>query len=113
MVTERLLLRPYEESDFDDLYAIQSSDEVARWLYNGARDEAETRDLLARKIRGSRLEAEGDWLSIAVTLRDGGGLVGDVALHWVSELHRCGEIGFSFNPAYQGRGYATEAARAL
>jgi len=36
-----------------------------------------------------------------------------VALQWVSELHRCGEIGFTFNPEHQGRGYATEAARAL
>jgi RimJ/RimL family protein N-acetyltransferase len=113
IVTERLVLRPYGEADFDALYAIQSSDEVARWLYNDARDEAETRDLLARKIRGAVLEGEGEWLSTAVTLREDGALVGDVALHWVSELHRCGEIGFSFNPAHQGRGYATEAARAL
>ena len=113
IVTERLLLRPYGDGDFDGLYAIESSDEVARWLYNGARNEAETRDLLARKIRGAAFAAEGDWLSTAVTLRDGGALVGDVALQWVSELHRCGEIGFTFNPEHQGRGYATEAARAL
>jgi RimJ/RimL family protein N-acetyltransferase len=113
IVTGRLLLRPYVDGDFEGLYAIESSDEVARWLYNGARNEAETRDLLARKIRGAAFAAEGDWLSTAVTLRDGGALVGDVALQWVSELHRCGEIGFTFNPEHQGRGYATEAARAL
>jgi len=113
IVTERLLLRPFRDGDFDAMYAIQSSDEVARWLYNDARSKAETRDLLARKIRGAALVAEGDWLSAAVTLRDGGALVGDIALHWVSELHRCGEIGFTFNPEQQGRGYATEAARAL
>jgi RimJ/RimL family protein N-acetyltransferase len=113
ITTERLLLRPYEAGDFDGFFAIQSSEDVARWLYNDARNEAETRELLARKIRGSTLDAEGDWLSAAVTLRDTGALVGDVALHWVSEQHRCGEIGFLTNPAYQGRGYATEAARAL
>ena len=113
IVTGRLLLRPYRDGDFAGLYAIESSDEVARWLYNGARSEAETRDLLARKIRGAAFAAEGDWLSTAVTLRDGGALVGDVALQWISELHRCGEIGFTFNPEHQGRGYATEAARAL
>jgi RimJ/RimL family protein N-acetyltransferase len=113
ILTERLLLRPYGDGDFDGLYAIESSDEVARWLYNDARSEAETRDLLARKIRGAGFEAEGDWVSTAVTRRESGALVGDIALHWFSEVHRCGEIGFTFNPAYQGRGYATEAARAL
>ncbi len=113
ILTARLSLRPYADGDFDGLYAIQSSDEVARWLYNDALDQEKTRDLLARKVRGSALEAEGDWLSAAVTLRDDGELVGDVALQWVSELHRCCEVGFSFNPAHQGRGYATEAVRAL
>ena len=62
--------------------------------------------------------AEGDWLSAAVTLRDGGALVGDVALHWVSELHRCGEIGFIVQPRAPGqrlcdRGCARAAAFAF
>jgi len=113
ILTERLLLRPYEDRDFGGLHAMQSSEEVVRWLYEDARNEAETRDLLARKIRGSAFEAEGDWLSTAVTLRENDAFVGDVALHWVSEKHRCGEIGFMFTPEHQGRGYATEAARAL
>ena len=103
IVTERLLLRPYGDGDFAGLYAIESSDEVARWLYNSARSKAETRDLLARKIRGVAFAAEGDWLSTAVTLRDDGALVGDVALQWVSELHRCGEIGFTFNLEHSER----------
>jgi RimJ/RimL family protein N-acetyltransferase len=113
ILTERLLLRSYGEGDFDGLYAMQSSEDVVRWLYNDVRNESEARDLLARKIRGAAFEAEGDWLSTAVTLRDSGAFVGDIALHWVSEEHRCGELGFMFDPGHQGKGYATEAARAL
>lgn len=111
--TERLLLRPYAAGDFDALHAIQSSEVVARWLYHAPRGAEETRRLLRAKIAGGELHQEGDWLSAAVTLRSSGELVGDVALRWVSELHRCGEIGFAFHPDHQGRGYATEAARAL
>jgi RimJ/RimL family protein N-acetyltransferase len=109
--TERLVLRPYCAGDFDGLYAIQSDAEVARYLYNEPRSAQETRDLLARKIAGPALGAEGDWMSAAVVERTTGALVGDVALNWVSEPHRTAEVGFVFHPDHQGKGYATEAAR--
>jgi RimJ/RimL family protein N-acetyltransferase len=111
--TERLTLRPFEEGDYGAVYAMQSDAEVARWLYNEPRTPEEARDLLARKIAGSGLEKEGDWASAAVVERASGAVVGDLALHWVSEEHRTMEIGFIFDPRQQGRGFATEAARAL
>jgi RimJ/RimL family protein N-acetyltransferase len=110
--TERLLLRAFEEGDLDSMHAMQSDPDVARWLYNEPRTLQETRELLGRKIDGA-LRAEDDWLSAAAVERESGHVVGDIALHWVSEEHKTGEIGFILNPVYQGRGYATEAARAM
>jgi RimJ/RimL family protein N-acetyltransferase len=112
-VTERLVLRPFDGGDLAALYAIHSDEGVVRWLYNDARTEDEVCALLTRKIAGAELVEEGEWLSCAVTLGDTGELVGDLALRWVSEEHRCGELGFIVHPAHQGRGYAGEAARAL
>ena len=111
--TERLVLRPWSEGDLEALHAIYGSEDVARWLYEAARTRGETRDLLARKVAGGALHGEGQWLSAAVTTRDDGRVVGDVALQWVSEAHRQGELGFSVHPAHQGRGYATESSRPL
>jgi RimJ/RimL family protein N-acetyltransferase len=113
LATERLVLRPFGESDFSGLYAIHSDESVARWLYNDARSEEDVRALLGRKMAVTALTEEGQWLSSAVTLRDTGELAGDLALHWVSREHRCGEVGFIIHPAHQGHGYATEAASAL
>jgi RimJ/RimL family protein N-acetyltransferase len=109
--TERLLLRPYMDEDLEALHTMYSDDEVVRYLYHEPRTLEQTKELLGRKIAGSELAAEDDWLSAAAVTRDGGRVVGDIVMHWVSEEHKTGEIGFTFAPAEQGRGYATEAAR--
>jgi RimJ/RimL family protein N-acetyltransferase len=111
--TDRLTLRPFVDDDFDAFHALQSDEEVARWLYGEPKSPDESRDHLARKIAGSSWAAEGDWLSAAVVEREPGILVGDLSLRWVSERDRTAEIGFVFDPRHQGRGFATEAARAL
>lgn len=111
--TERLVLRPFEDGDLQAMYAIHSDAESARWLYNEPRTLDQTKALLATKIAGDRLRDEGDWLTAAVVARETGQFVGDVSMQWVSEQHRSGEIGFIFDRAHQGRGYATEAARAF
>ena len=87
--------------------------EVARYLYQGPLSPEETRDLLARKIASSSWTSEGDWLGAAVVERESGITVGDVALCWTSERDRTAEIGFTFDPHHQGKGFATEAARAM
>ena len=111
--TERLVLRPFEDGDLEAMYAIQSDAESARWLYNEARSLDETKALLAKKIAADRFRAEGDWLTAAVVARATGQFVGDVSMQWVSEQNKTGEIGFIFDRAHQGLGYATEAARAF
>jgi RimJ/RimL family protein N-acetyltransferase len=113
LVTARLRLRPFEARDLEPLCAIHSDAGVARWLYTEPRSHEETQELLARKIAGSRLAAEGGWLAAAAVLPETDELVADVSLCWASEAHRQGEIGFLVHPAHQGKGYATEAARAL
>jgi RimJ/RimL family protein N-acetyltransferase len=111
--TERLVLRPFEERDLEALHKIYSDAEVVRWLYYEPRTLEETRALLERKMAVDEFTAEDQWISAAVVERESGQLVGDAVLHWVSIEHKTGEIGFSFDPDHQGRGYATEAARAL
>jgi RimJ/RimL family protein N-acetyltransferase len=113
MQTQRLLLRPFEERDLEALHAMQSDEEVVRYLYFDARTLAQVRPSLSRKITQTALSGEGDGLSAAVVLRETGEFVADVSLWLVSEAHEQGEVGFVVHPAHQRRGYATEAARAL
>jgi RimJ/RimL family protein N-acetyltransferase len=109
--TERLLLRPFADGDFDAMLAMQSDAEVTRYLYWDPRTAAEVREILARKGACTSLRAPGDDLAFAVELVSTGEVVGDCGLHWDDNEHRQGEIGFIVHPGHQRGGYATEAAR--
>ena len=107
--TERLRLRPPVPDDLAAIHAIQSREDVARWLYWEPRSEADVRELL--RAMSSRPPEMG--VMLAVELIATGELVGHVSLAIPDVLQRQGEIGFIFHPDHQGRGYATEAGRAL
>lgn len=111
--TARLILRPFNADDFDDLYAFQSRPDVARYLTWEARNRAQVRRALEEQCAETTLDAEGQWLTFAVVWREANRVVGETGLKWLSREHRQGETGFVFNPDYHGRGLATEAAEAM
>ena len=113
IATERLVLRPFTQVDFDALFAYQSRPDVARWLEWDARTEDEVRAALAKKIAAVAIVDEGDVLALAMIRKDTGALVGDVILCLVSAEHRTGEIGYIVHPDHQGLGYTTEACREM
>jgi RimJ/RimL family protein N-acetyltransferase len=111
--TPRLTLRPYRAEDLDDLYAIQSREDVTRYLYWSPRNRAEVWEDLEKKARQSAIEQEGETLTLAAELTETGRVVGSVVLIWLSRQHRQGELGFVFHPEQHGKGLAGEAARVV
>ncbi len=109
--TERLVIRAFEADDFPAYYAYHRLPQVYRYLYCRPPDAAAARAQLDAHRR-YRLEQDGDALHWAVALRDGGALVGEVLLKQASAAARQGELGYIFDPAHGGRGYAREAAAA-
>jgi RimJ/RimL family protein N-acetyltransferase len=109
--TDRLLLRPFEPRDLDDLHAYRSDPEVCRYLLSEPGTVEDTAQRLDKSLTMGELTDEGQWLVLAVVLDDR--VIGEVVLKWVSEEHRQGEVGYVFNAAYQGKGYAREAAEAM
>lgn len=111
--TERLLLRPLTEADADGLLAYRSLVEVSRYVPF----EPMTREVILQRIAGAwattALTDEGQSLTLGVELAPTGELIGDAILFWHSREHASGELGYVLHPGYGGRGYATEAARAV
>jgi RimJ/RimL family protein N-acetyltransferase len=113
IVTERLVLRPFAPGDADALHAIRSRPEVVRYLYDGPMTHAEAVEVARRRGEETRLDADGDKLSVAMELRATGELAGDLVLFLRSVAHQQGEVGYTVHPEHQGRGLATEGARAM
>ena len=111
--TERLILRPPRLSDAEAAYARRSLPEVARyqdWEMPYTRERAEKS--MARTAAMDGPEVDQGWTITVVDAEAPDSILGDlsVQLRWDG---RTGYFGYTFHPDHWGRGYATEAARAL
>ena len=111
--TDRLTLRRFEPTDADSLYEFHRRPDVVQYLYWNPQSKTDTEKRLAERVLPTDLAQDGDELVLAVVLTETDKLIGEVLLAMRSQEHQQGEIGFVFNPEYQGKGYATEATRAV
>lgn len=115
ILTERLLLRPIDPGpDLAAMHAYRSDPVVCRYVPFSPGTAAELAERLRdpERVR-SVITAEGQVLFLVVVRRDTGELIGDLVLFWHSDEHRHAEIGYVLHPDHEGRGFATEATRAL
>ncbi|MDE2869278.1 MAG: GNAT family protein [Chloroflexota bacterium] len=105
--TARLLLRPFEFTDVDDVCAYASDPEVAR--FRPLPDPYTREDALGFVNRQIRTNWSRD-AEFAIVY--GPRVIGGLSLHVNSE-HETGELGYLLGRRWWGHGLATEAARAV
>lgn len=110
--TARLELRPVQDEDIDRILEYRNLPEVTWWLLRTEVDPASFRSAWRRATENP------DDHSAAVVLN--GIVIGTVSLEVVDGMGQPGmperteaELGYIFDPAYGGHGYATEAATAM
>jgi RimJ/RimL family protein N-acetyltransferase len=107
--SERLVIRPLRPDDLDRHYEIYAKPDVVRYLYEEVLDLEGARQHLSRRCTLD-LPHEGEWINLGVEVRGEGVLIGEVGMVPVSNANAHCEIGYVFDSAYSGLGYATEAS---
>lgn len=110
VATARLLLRPLRMADARDFHAYAKNPRVARFvLWDAHRSLGQTRSVLRGQIRDNALEG---LMTLAITLKDGGRMVGTIGLVWRDRANHEAEVGFSLAEDCWGQGLMTEALAA-
>lgn len=110
--TERLILRKFVAGDFEAYSAYRSLPEIYRFLYRDPPSPEVMRERFDARLN-SLFAEDDDTLLCAAIRHEDGALVGDVSLTFTNKAALQAEVGYIFNPAYAGKGYATEATEAI
>jgi [ribosomal protein S5]-alanine N-acetyltransferase len=109
LTTERLVLRPVTADDHPVLLAHWTLPDVRRFLFDGAAlSAAEVAETIEESARDFAASGYGSWI---VHEHGRAELAGTAGLRPLDEIGL--EIFYSLAPGSWGRGYATEAARAV
>lgn len=113
--SERLLFRLHTINDMDDFCAMEQDFEVRRYVGGKPRTRAEAED---RFINGPMQPHEGFWAMWATILKENARYVGRCGLypHYDQDgqtIDGDASMGLYIAHEYWGRGFATEAGRAL
>ena len=104
--TPRLSIRNFRIDDWADLHEYLSQKEVLKYEPGSVSDEAECISMAAERSK--------DNIFLAVCLKETDKMIGHLyfAITEPSEFLTW-ELGYVFNPAFYGKGYATEACRGM
>jgi ribosomal-protein-alanine N-acetyltransferase len=102
-------LRRLAETDLERFQAYRGLPELGRYQGWSPLSDAAARTFLVEMNAAARL-SRGEWVQIGIAEPEYDRLLGDIGLH-VAEDGGTGEIGFTLEPAAQGRGIATAAVR--
>jgi len=109
--TERLIIRPWQRSDANDMFQYASDLEVTRYAMWPAHSSVEEsiRDI---SDAISRYEAD-SWMYLGIEHRADRKFIGSVGYVGWNRTDRRAELAFALNRSYWNRGIMTEACRAV
>ena len=104
--SERLILRPVSLADADDMFKYTSDEETTRFIYDKHTDLNRTKNLIANYFMKEPIG------KYAIILKESNKLIGTIEFR-VYEHNNSGELGYTLNRLFWGKGYMTEAGEII
>ena len=112
--TDRLVLRQFETEDAQALHRIASEKHILKWMPDWESSIERKRELIRwfeeKYVLATRETAR---VMLAVTLKSDGALIGMVGIGNKKEVDNEIEIAYFTSEQFSGKGYITEAAKAM
>ncbi|NHM33851.1 GNAT family N-acetyltransferase [Neobacillus terrae] len=106
MEGERIILRPVSLDDVDDMYEYTSDDETTRYIYDQHTDVNQTKKMIANYYMKEPMGM------YAIVLKESNKMIGTIEFR-IHEWNNSGELGFTLNRHFWGKGYMTEAGKLI
>ncbi len=110
--TERLVLREFDETDWQAVHSYASDSEVVRYIDWAPNTKDETRAFVSLSI-SSQKEKPRRKYTLAITLKEENKLIGSCDICVTSSENKEGRLEYCLNRHFWGQGNATETAKAL
>lgn len=109
--TERLLLRRLDENDAEEVFAMRSNPEIMKYIPRPlAKTKEDALEHIAT-IEGKIVDNTG--INWGITIKGNPKIIGIIGHYRISPENHRAEIGYMSLPEHNGKGYITEAIKAV
>ena len=108
--TERLILRRYNESDIDAFYEILHDDRLHKYILFPDLTVEQELEYIKNCMKDVETDKCEKW---AIVLKENNETLGNISVNTVVKNHNYCDVGYVIRYDYWGKGYASEALRAV
>lgn len=113
LTTERLLLRPVSEKDYESIFDLQTMEETARYNTSKLPESIHESKTIVNNWIFENQKEKITRFTFAVDLLNNNQFIGLIGINLGKEHYKNAEIWFQFDKAFWNKGYATESVKRI